>query len=701
MKLKKISVVLLMLLLTATFVLPASADSLDSIPYHNYNYYDDMALDTKAVYTPKKQISGADISGKGFQTLNYVFGFQDELFILDGGSGTIYILDTAYRLKRTVTDFENGGEKVTFMGAEGLFVDESGIYIADTANKRVICTDGKTVTKIITQPDSSLIPENYDFAPVRIIRDGNGYLYVLCKGSYYGMMMFSDEYAFLGFYGANQVEVSLRDAITDLVISLFETEEKHNASLQALPFQMVDIALDSEGFITTISDQTVGQIKRLGTNGTNNLVKSDQFGAVGGDSYNFADNPVTYQDKSDRYVSYITEKFVAVAADADGYIYAVDTSQGRIFMYNTACELMTVFGGGLGNGTQVGTFITPNAATCFGNDLLVSDQIAGVVTVFSLTDYGKILKTANILSLQSDYIAAEPYWQKIYDMDRNCQQAYAGLAKAALEKGEYRQAMRLAKQGGDRVTYAAAFKLVRNQFVSEHFVFIGIAVLLLAAGPVYLLRLTRKKEIVLIKNAKIRTGVTACIHPFRSFDGIKNFGQASIILSTALLALYYISTVTLDLHIGFMYGQVSDSYNALYTLLGTVGVVLIYTLTNWAISVLLSGRGTLKEIYCATCCCLTPMIVCNFLYLIFSHTVVATTNSGIETIVMIFRIYTVILLLLSITVIQDFTFFKAVGIAIATVVGMCIIAFIIFIMLSLGQDTVNFVVSIINEISMR
>ena len=245
MKLKKISVVLLMLLLTATFVLPASADSLDSIPYHNYNYYDDMALDTKAVYTPKKQISGADISGKGFQTLNYVFGFQDELFILDGGSGTIYILDTAYRLKRTVTDFESGGEKVTFMGAEGLFVDESGIYIADTANKRVICTDGKTVTKIITQPDSSLIPENYDFAPVRIIRDGNGYLYVLCKGSYYGMMMFSDEYAFLGFYGANQVEVSLRDAITDLVISLFETEEKHNASLQALPFQMVDIALDS------------------------------------------------------------------------------------------------------------------------------------------------------------------------------------------------------------------------------------------------------------------------------------------------------------------------------------------------------------------------------------------------------------------------------------------------------------------------
>ena len=53
------------------------------------------------------------------------------------------------------------------------------------------------------------------------------------------------------------------------------------------------------------------------------------------------------------------------------------------------------------------------------------------------------------------------------------------------------------------------------------------------------------------------------------------------------------------------------------------------------------------------------------------------------------------------TAIQDFTFFKSIGIAIVTVIGMCIAAFILFIMLSLGQDAIGFIVSIINEITMR
>ena len=68
---------------------------------------------------------------------------------------------------------------------------------------------------------------------------------------------------------------------------------------------------------------------------------------------------------------------------------------------------------------------------------------------------------------------------------------------------------------------------------------------------------------------------------------------------------------------------------------------------------------------------------------------------------MIVEIYTVMLLLIATTVIHDFSFFKSVGIAFATVIGMCIVAFILFIMLSLGQNTVTFVMSVINEILLR
>lgn len=162
----------------------------------------------------------------------------------------------------------------------------------------MLCTDFESVTAIITLPESTLIPENYDFAPIRLVRDSNGYLYVLCKGSYYGMMLFSDQYEFLGFYGASTVQNSAADAIADWLESLFETEEKHSASIQALPFQLVDVAMDPDGFIITLSDQSTGQLKRFGTNGSNILQYRNQFESVSADSLNFADQPSSYQDLS-------------------------------------------------------------------------------------------------------------------------------------------------------------------------------------------------------------------------------------------------------------------------------------------------------------------------------------------------------------------------------------------------------------------
>lgn len=60
---------------------------------------------------------------------------------------------------------------------------------------------------------------------------------------------------FWGFMAASTVQNSAADAIADWLESLFETEEKHSASIQALPFQLVDVAMDPDGFIITLSDR--------------------------------------------------------------------------------------------------------------------------------------------------------------------------------------------------------------------------------------------------------------------------------------------------------------------------------------------------------------------------------------------------------------------------------------------------------------
>ena len=138
--------------------------------------------------------------------------------MLDSGNGRIVVLDENYTVKQQITDLTYQGETINFTGAKGLFADDSGLYIADTLNKRLLCTKNGEIFKIITKPEDATVPETFDFAPTKLVRDSNGYIYLLCQGSYYGMMVFSDTYEFFGFFGANNVTTSFSNAIKSITL---------------------------------------------------------------------------------------------------------------------------------------------------------------------------------------------------------------------------------------------------------------------------------------------------------------------------------------------------------------------------------------------------------------------------------------------------------------------------------------------------
>jgi len=95
------------------------------------------------------------------------------------------------------------------------------------------------------------------------------------------------------------------------------------------------------------------------------------------------------------------------------------------------------------------------------------------------------------------------------------------------------------------------------------------------------------------------------------------------------------------------------------------------------------------------------LIAYNFAYVILSNVLIPSANSPFELLGNICYLFTGVLLLLSVTVIQDFTFFKAIGTAIATVIGMAIVAFILFSMLTLWQEILGFILSVFNEVTLR
>lgn len=705
-KIFRFLIVLVVLALLCSSVLSVCAESIKDVPYTTYTYWEGYAaktpVKTKATHKAVGIVEGNLLGIGAFSEIQHLVSYNGLLYVLDSGNGRVVVLDSDYKVKKQIKALEYNGEKIDFTGAKGIYADDSGLYIADTLNKRLLCIKNDKIFKMIEKPDDSTVPETFDFAPTRLVRDSNGYIYLLCQGSYYGMMVFSDKYEFFGFFGANNVTSSLSNAIKELVTSLFETEEKHNASVRQLPFSLIDICIDSDGFVAGLTATSSGQIRRFGLSGTNTLVKLTDFTSKSSSNFNFADNPVSFTNMLSKYRVPLVSSFCALTADNNGYYYAIDGTHGRIFIYDSSCNVISVFGGGRQKGEQLGTFVSPSSVCVYGDDLLVSDFSNGKITRFETTEYGKLLMTANSLTIKSKYEEAKPYWQEINAQDKNCQLAYRGLAKAALKAKDYKTAMELSKTGLDKETYSQAFEKVRNDFISKNFWWISLVIVVLVALLVVFLTESRKRNLVLIKNEKLRIALRTAIHPFESLSDIKYKKMGSVLIATAFMLLFYVATVLTELKGGFMF-KITDlsNYNAVLPLIGTVGIVLLWTVANWLVCILFEGKGKIKEIYCASCYCLLPLIAYNFAYVILSNVLIPSANSPFELLGNICYLFTGVLLLLSVTVIQDFTFFKAIGTAIATVIGMAIVAFILFSMLTLWQEILGFILSVFNEVTLR
>ena len=685
----------------------ASAESVEDVPYTNYTYWENggtkTPVATKAVYQAFDTLTGTECGIGAFKELQYMSVYDGILYVLDSANGRIVQFDSSYNVIGQITGFSYGDEMLTFQGARGMFVDETGLYIADTVGKRVLCTRDGQVFRILEKPTDTVVPATFNFAPTRLIRDRSGYYYVLCEGSYYGMMVFTEKFEFCGFFGANSVASSLGAALKGFISDLFETEEKHAASVQALPYTMLDVCIDADGFITTINDEKwSGQIRRYGLAGTNILKKASGFSYISTNSYNFADNPPVYRDVTTTYGTYIYCAFNAIACDREGFYYAVDGTRGRVYLYDEDVNLLSVFGGGLNNGNQLGTFVSPSAVTVFGEDLLVADFSTGRITVFRLTDYGRLLRKADKLTIDCQYAEAKPYWEQVFAQDQNCQLAYKGLAKAALDEGDYEKAMELSELAYDRVTYAKAFEQVRDQFIYRNFWWI----LLLALGVIGALAafmvISRRRSITFVKDRKLSLALSSLAHPIASYNEMKQKKLYSVTIAVICLALFFITSVLKTMYGGFMYGTADLSqYNALIELVGTVGLVLLWTVANWLCCSLFQGRGDMKEIFCVSCYALMPVILFNIAYLLLSNFMIPTANSGFDIVSAICYGLTAIHLLLGITIIHDFSFFKAMAMAVLILAGMFVIAFVIFVMLSLSQNLLNFVVQMFNEVTMR
>lgn len=695
-----LSVLLAFICLASSAFGVAAISPAEQIPFESYTYWDDIGEERKAVYSrPMYEtdilIDALSLGIKPFSTINDVFTDGKKVYILDNAA-RIVVLNANYELLGEIGHIKGGdGTDYDYTGAQSLYVHSDGsIFICDTDNARVLRAnpDG-TLKDIYVVPESSLIPESFVFKPLKTVMDSHGYLYVLSDGSYYGALLYAPDKTFTGFYGANDVTSNIATAIKTVFERMFTNNVKKSASARNLPYSFVDIVIDKNDFVYTATGKTStydkkGQIKKLNPGTGNNIMDSEDTDFTD-DGFNTTFNNGTQIDQD----------IVGLAVNDSGFVYCVESQFGRVYLYDRACRMLTAFGGGLGQGSQKGTFSAANAIALNGTDVLVSDKLKNTVTVFKITDFGKKVLGLIDDTLDGKYTECKEGWEEVISLDRNFQPAYSGLARAYLTDGEYKEAMKLAREGYDRETYSLAFEFHRKDLMREYFWLIFLVVIVVIAAVVTLIIISSKRKLTLIKSKQVRLMLRTLIHPVLTFDEIKEKKQGSLIICGVLTALFYVTAVIQVLCGGFLFTQYDPtSFNSVWVLIRSAGLVVLWIISNWMISTLMQGKGTLKEICIVTCYSLSPIIIERFLRLILTNILLpseAMFLNGFDTLAIG---YTLLLLIIGLIKIHDFSFGKLIG---SSVLSVCWLAVLVFLMILVGmliQQIGGFLITVLLEL---
>lgn len=630
--------------------------------------------------------------------------YDNRIYLLSPEQSLISVLNNDYQLEKQMKLADDSGQEIDFSGSKGFYISNNQIFVADTENQRIIVADldGRMLREI-TLPSSELIPDDFHFRPIRMVSDNDENLYVLSEGSFYGAIVYSSEYKFTGFYGANTVNASALDVLEKLWDMIFTTNSKRAASERTLPFQFVNLCADENGNIYTVTGSTsafsngTGQIKRLSPGGSNILKKKQLDAVITANNFNFLEEEIFTRLNKNQ-----VQDLCSITVDAAGFIYALDSTFGKIYVYDQDCNLLSAFGGGNGDGTQAGTYVKACALTMFGDSLLVLDSAKASLTVYEPTKYGKMVLEAQMLTINGDYDEAAPLWEQVLSLDRNSRLAYRGLARKAYINGNYEDAMEYSRQGLDKTTYDQAYQVVKQRFVKSNFIWIFPVALIALGGLVAFLIISNKKQLVLVKNIKVRTMFSCVLHPFRSFDDIKYKKAGSIWLAVLLSILFYIVSVLRETKVGFLFSEYDvSSFNSIFVLIKTIGLILLFSVANWGLSSLFEGKGWLREVFIVTAYSCLPLVVEGTVYIILSQFMSLSASAFFSAIHIVAVCFTAFMLIVGLMVVHDYNFTKLMGTGILTIVGMILIVFMVFILGILCSQFAEFAVKLYEEVIYR
>ena len=669
-KLRRIFAMLLCLVMMAGIT--ASAET----PYKTYTVDGyGYVLETQSAYNPLAAIT--KVGETAFVSpMDMAIGKDGNLYIADAGAHVILICS-------------RDGEQVGTIGEgilqtpTGVYVTEDGtVYAADKDAKKVFVFDAQgNVTAEYGKPDSPIYGNSMDFKPTKVVANKTGTMYIICEGNMNGIVQLSpvEGGSFLGYFGTNYTSLSPFQMIQRVIL----TDAQRAQMLSNIPSTPTNLHIDDTGLIYTVTQgDKETSLKKLNIAGKN-LLDSDPY---------YADLPAAVTTGNYNNI---------LVADSDGYIYE----------YNEDGELLFMFGGRDDGRQRVGLCNKVEAIAVDEDDrIYLLDSDKKQIHIFEPTEFTNLLHESLYLFSKGQYTQSKEPLSKVLQMNSMFDYANQAMGHAYLQEENYEQALKYFRLAKSFEGYSDAFWEVRNIWIRNYLV----AAVLAIAAVIVLIRggksLYRKKyanrpttqtgEHILL--GQLRYSLYFMRHPMDGCYGVKKEGKNSWWCANILLGTFILFSILEKYCSGFLVKTVREGRYDLITDIGKVLVIFIgLTACNYLVVTIHEGEGFFKDLYCAYAYCLTPYIVIKPFVILLSNVLTYNEVFLISFANIIVWTWVVILILLTLKEINNFTVgetAKALAITAFTVLILTLLVCIIYVLFS---QVIDFVITVVREVVYR
>ncbi|MFC5530504.1 YIP1 family protein [Cohnella yongneupensis] len=676
-----------------------------NVPYETFSrdHYN-RSIHTQPFYTPVAVLGGALFipskgrdGGTGTQTLLSPFkqpqdmfiDHNDGIYVLDSGNNRVVRLDAAGNLIRVIEVAES-----PLNNPQGIFVQEDGlIYIADTGNGRVvkINEEGRIVQEF-ARPDSKFLSESFQYVPTKVTVDRRGFLYIVNKGSYHGLMQLDSKGQFHGFFANNKTQASWMDIVKRMLYS----EQQLSRKARLLPNPITNVDMDDTGYIytTTLGVQSE-QIKKFNISGDNRL-----------SGLSFGEITATEE--------YPSADLVDVDVDIYGNMTTIDRKYNRVSQYDKLGNLLFYWtGSGQGGSTRLGVIDQASAiGTNSKNELFIMDASQNLIHKFEPTAFGNLVHEAIRLTQRGQYAESESYWREIVRLNANFSPAYYGLGLAAYHDGQYELAMDDFKLSGHARGYSDAFWQVRLHWFQRHFATFANALIILLvaswaakkfgllakAGPMARRLYPRKVKLI----EQLRFAFSILKHPIDGFADLRYANKGGYASACLLLFGVVVSLMLKSVYTGFSFQAVPEgSVSSSTIVIQFAAVFCSWVVCHYLISSIYLGEGRFKDVFVGSAYSLFPVIL-----LVVPITAISNLMTLSEASIYAFMnglvvIWCGLLFFWQVQALQNYSVKETIINLTLTIISIVLLWVLIFILFGLSSEFIRFLNAVYKEVSIR